>query len=42
MAHVKHLLGSVHTPKKIHFLEQLPRSSVGKVLKTEIKQIIGK
>lgn len=42
MAHVKTLLGSVHTPKKIHFLEQLPRSSVGKVLKTEIKQIIGK
>ena len=42
MAHVKKLLGSVHTPKKIHFLEQLPRSSVGKVLKTEIKQVIGK
>lgn len=42
MAHVKTLLGSVHTPKKIHFLEQLPRSSVGKVLKTEIKQVIGK
>ena len=42
MVHVKQLLGSVHTPKKIHFLEQLPRSSVGKVLKTEIKQVISK
>lgn len=37
MAHVKKLLGSVHTPKQIHFFDQLPRSSVGKVLKKDIK-----
>ena len=37
MQHVKDLLGSVHTPKEIHFFEQLPRSSVGKVLKKDIK-----
>ncbi len=38
IAHVKALLGSVHAPKKIHFFEQLPRSSVGKVLKTAIRE----
>ncbi|MDN3987616.1 class I adenylate-forming enzyme family protein [Zwartia vadi] len=37
IAHIKNLLGSVHAPKKIHFFEQLPRSSVGKVLKTAIR-----
>lgn len=37
MQHVKTLLGGVHTPKKIHFFEQLPRSPVGKVLKKDIK-----
>lgn len=37
MQHVKNLLGSVHTPKSIHFFDQLPRSSVGKVLKKDIK-----
>lgn len=36
-AHVKTLLGSVHTPKHIHFFNELPRSSVGKVLKKDIK-----
>jgi len=41
-AHIKQLLGSVHTPKKIHFLDQLPRSSVGKVLKTAIREAISK
>ncbi len=38
MQHVKGLLGAVHTPKKIHFLDQLPRSSVGKVLKKDVRQ----
>ena len=38
IAHIKNLLGSVHAPKKIHFFEQLPRSSVGKVLKTAIRE----
>jgi fatty-acyl-CoA synthase len=37
MQHVKDLLGGVHTPKRIHFFEQLPRSSVGKVLKKDIR-----
>lgn len=40
IAHVKTLLGSVHAPKKIHFLDQLPRSSVGKVLKTAIRELL--
>lgn len=42
MAHVKTALGSVQTPKQIHFFEQLPKSSVGKVLKTAIKEQIQK
>ena len=37
MDHVKALLGGVHTPKYIHFVDQLPRSAVGKVLKKDIK-----
>jgi acyl-CoA synthetase (AMP-forming)/AMP-acid ligase II len=37
MVHVKSLLGGVHTPKQIHFFNELPRSSVGKVLKKDIK-----
>ena len=40
IAHVKTALGSVHAPKKIHFLNQLPRSSVGKVLKTAIRELL--
>lgn len=40
IAHVKTMLGSVHAPKKIHFFEQLPRSSVGKVLKTAIREAL--
>ncbi|MDO8692815.1 MAG: AMP-binding protein [Sheuella sp.] len=42
MAHVKKALGSVQTPKQIYFFEQLPKSSVGKVLKTAIKEQIQK
>jgi len=38
MSHVKGLLGGVHTPKQVHFLDQLPRSTVGKVLKKDIKE----
>ncbi|MCD8516031.1 MAG: AMP-binding protein [Burkholderiaceae bacterium] len=38
MNHVKGLLGGVHTPKQIHFLEQLPRSAVGKVLKKDVRE----
>ena len=40
IAHVKTMLGSVHAPKKVHFFEQLPRSSVGKVLKTAIREAL--
>lgn len=40
IAHVKTALGSVHAPKKIHYLDQLPRSSVGKVLKTAIRELL--
>lgn len=40
IGHIKTQLGSVHAPKKIHFMEQLPRSSVGKVLKTAIREAL--
>lgn len=36
---VRDLLGPVHTPKRIHFLADLPRSSVGKVLKTAVREL---
>jgi acyl-CoA synthetase (AMP-forming)/AMP-acid ligase II len=35
---VKTKLGSVKTPKSVDFVEQLPRSPVGKILKTEIRK----
>ena len=35
---VKGKLGSVKTPKSIDFVDELPRSPVGKVLKTEIRR----
>lgn len=37
-AFVKARIGSVKTPKQIEIWDDLPRSKVGKVLKTEIKQ----
>ncbi|NYT84601.1 class I adenylate-forming enzyme family protein [Pollutimonas harenae] len=39
---VREKLGPVLTPKHIHFYDSLPRSSVGKVLKTAIKDQVGK
>jgi acyl-CoA synthetase (AMP-forming)/AMP-acid ligase II len=38
MALVKSELGSVKTPKSVDFIEQLPRSPVGKVLKVELRK----
>ena len=38
MAHVRERLGPVQTPKHIHFYDSLPRSTVGKVLKTTVRQ----
>ena len=38
LALVKSELGSVKTPKSIDFIDQLPRSTVGKVLKAEIRK----
>jgi acyl-CoA synthetase (AMP-forming)/AMP-acid ligase II len=38
IAFVKEALGSVHAPKVIHFFDKLPVSSVGKVLKTAIRE----
>ncbi|MGI9288306.1 MAG: class I adenylate-forming enzyme family protein [Pseudomonadales bacterium] len=35
---VKQQLGSVKAPKSVDFMEQLPRSTVGKVLKVEIRK----
>jgi acyl-CoA synthetase (AMP-forming)/AMP-acid ligase II len=37
MAYVKERIGSVKAPKQVEVWEELPRSRVGKVLKTEIK-----
>ena len=38
MAFVRERLGPVQTPKQIHFYATLPRSTVGKVLKTAIRE----
>jgi acyl-CoA synthetase (AMP-forming)/AMP-acid ligase II len=35
---VRERLGPVQTPKRIHFYESLPRSPVGKVLKTAVRE----
>ena len=37
IAFVKQRIGSVKAPKEVHVWDDLPRSKVGKVLKTEIK-----
>jgi len=42
IAAIKRELGSVQAPKKIHILEALPRSPVGKILKTEIRSRLQK
>lgn len=39
IAFVRERLGPVQTPKRIHFHASLPRSPVGKVLKTEVRQL---
>jgi acyl-CoA synthetase (AMP-forming)/AMP-acid ligase II len=38
IALVKEKLGGVKAPKRVHFVEDLPRSPVGKVLKSEIRK----
>ena len=38
-AFVRELLGPVHTPKRIHFFTDLPRSPVGKVLKSAVRDL---
>jgi fatty-acyl-CoA synthase len=40
IAFVKERLGSVKTPKQIEIWPDLPRSTVGKVLKTEIRSVL--
>ncbi|HEV7656534.1 MAG TPA: long-chain fatty acid--CoA ligase [Mycobacteriales bacterium] len=41
MHFVKDRLGSVKTPKQVEVWDDLPRSRVGKVLKSEIKEVLG-
>ena len=36
MTFVRNLLGPVQTPKRVHFYESLPRSNVGKLLKSAV------
>ena len=38
VAFVRERLGPVQTPKQIHFYASLPRSPVGKVLKTAVRE----
>ena len=38
IAHVKARLGGYKAPKTVHFVEQLPLSPVGKVLRRVVKQ----
>ncbi|HYG45266.1 MAG TPA: AMP-binding protein [Bordetella sp.] len=40
MAFVRDRLGPVHTPKRIHVFDSLPRSSVGKVLKNVVRDSV--
>ena len=37
---VKRELGSVKTPKAVHVFETMPKSAVGKVLKTSVREEI--
>ena len=39
-AFVKERLGSVKAPKQVEVWDDLPRSKVGKILKTDIKQTL--
>jgi acyl-CoA synthetase (AMP-forming)/AMP-acid ligase II len=39
IAFVRARLGPVQTPKRIHFHTSLPRSTVGKVLKTSVREL---
>lgn len=39
IAHCKERLGSVKTPKSIDFIESLPRSPVGKVVKKDLREL---
>ncbi len=41
IAFVKERIGSVKAPKEVHVWADLPRSKVGKVLKSDIKQTLG-
>jgi acyl-coenzyme A synthetase/AMP-(fatty) acid ligase len=36
IAFVRNLLGPVQTPKQVHFYESLPRSNIGKLLKSAV------
>lgn len=38
LAHCKAVVGSMKSPKSVDFVEELPRSPVGKVLKRELRQ----
>ena len=39
IAFVRERLGPVQTPKRIYFYESLPRSPVGKVLKSAVREL---
>jgi acyl-CoA synthetase (AMP-forming)/AMP-acid ligase II len=40
IGHAKQSIGSVKAPKRIHFLEDVPRSSVGKVQRRKVRELV--
>lgn len=42
MAHLRERLARYKLPQSIHFIDALPKNSVGKILKRELKESIGK
>jgi len=39
IAFAKQQIGSVQAPKRVHFLESLPRSAVGKVQRRAVREL---
>ncbi len=42
MEHCKGLIGGYKIPRKMDFIEEMPKSAMGKILKTELRKIYGK
>ena len=42
IAFAKQQVGSVQAPKRVHFVDSLPRSAVGKVQRREVRALTGR